>query len=136
VINRVELLELDQCDEKAMHRVVDGFDTIFNMVGQVNHVDSMENPYLDLHTNVTAHVSLLEACRKYSPKAKILFAGTRGQYGRPNVSPWTRARRSRPSTSTASTSTPARPTTSSIRACTAARELAAPDQHLRARATP
>jgi UDP-glucose 4-epimerase len=87
VINRVEVLELDQCDEKALHKVVDGFDTIFNMVGQVNHVDSMENPYLDLHTNVTAHVSLLEACRKYSPKAKILFAGTRGQYGRPSVSP-------------------------------------------------
>lgn len=87
VVNRVEVLELDQCDEKAMHKVVSGFDTIFNMVGQVNHVDSMENPYLDLHTNVTAHVSLLEACRKHSPKAKILFAGTRGQYGRPSVSP-------------------------------------------------
>jgi UDP-glucose 4-epimerase len=56
-------------------------------VGQVSHVDSMENPYLDLHTNVTAHVSLLEACRKHSPKAKIVFAGTRGQYGRPAVSP-------------------------------------------------
>jgi UDP-glucose 4-epimerase len=87
VINRIELLEQDQTDEKAMHKVVAGVDTIFNMVGQVNHVDSMENPYLDLHTNVTAHVSLLEACRKHSPKAKILFAGTRGQYGRPSVSP-------------------------------------------------
>jgi UDP-glucose 4-epimerase len=87
VLDRVELLEQDQGDEKALARVVPRFDTIFNMVGQVNHVDSMENPYLDLYTNVTAHVSLLEACRKHSPKAKILFAGTRGQYGRPNVSP-------------------------------------------------
>jgi UDP-glucose 4-epimerase len=87
LLDQVELLEFDQGDEKALGRVVGRFDTIFNMVGQVNHVDSMENPYLDLYTNVTAHVSLLEACRKHSPKAKILFAGTRGQYGRPAVSP-------------------------------------------------
>lgn len=87
VASEVELLDLDQADEKAMHPVVARFETIFNMVGQVSHVDSMENPYLDLHTNVTTHVSLLEACRKHSPKAKILFAGTRGQYGRPKVSP-------------------------------------------------
>jgi nucleoside-diphosphate-sugar epimerase len=87
VASRVELLELDQGDEKALSRVVGRFDTIFNMVGQVNHVDSMENPYLDLYTNVTAHVALLEACRKHSPSAKLVFAGTRGQYGRPLVSP-------------------------------------------------
>jgi UDP-glucose 4-epimerase len=87
VMDRVELLELDQSDEKALSRVIGRFDTIFNMVGQVNHVDSMENPYLDLHTNVTAHISLLEACRRHSPRAKILFAGTRGQYGRPAISP-------------------------------------------------
>jgi nucleoside-diphosphate-sugar epimerase len=86
-VDGVELIEADQGDQKAVERVVSHFDTIFNMVGQVNHVDSMENPYLDLYTNVTTHVSLLEACRKHSPKAKILFAGTRGQYGRPNVSP-------------------------------------------------
>ncbi|MFT3928203.1 MAG: GDP-mannose 4,6-dehydratase [Myxococcales bacterium] len=87
ITDRVESLAVDQADEKAMHGIVARFDTIFNMVGQVSHVDSMENPYLDLHTNVTTHVSLLEACRKHSPKAKILFAGTRGQYGRPQVSP-------------------------------------------------
>jgi len=87
MLARVELLELDQADEKAMQRVVGRFDTIFNMVGQVNHVDSMENPYLDLHTNVTAQISLLEACRKESPTAKLVFAGTRGQYGRATVSP-------------------------------------------------
>ena len=78
VLDRVELLPLDQCDESALHPVVARFDTIFNMVGQVSHVDSMEDPYLDLRTNVTAHISLLEACRKHSPKAKILFSGTRG----------------------------------------------------------
>jgi UDP-glucose 4-epimerase len=87
VRSELEILHLDQLDEMALHGVVHRFDTIFNMVGQVSHVDSMEDPYLDLRTNVSAHVSLLEACRRYSPKAKIVFAGTRGQYGAPKVSP-------------------------------------------------
>jgi nucleoside-diphosphate-sugar epimerase len=87
VLERVEVLDVDQADEHALHKIVPRFDTIFNMVGQVSHVDSMEDPYLDLRTNVSTHIALLEACRKHSPKAKILFAGTRGQYGRPSVSP-------------------------------------------------
>jgi UDP-glucose 4-epimerase len=83
VLDRIEYLDIDQRQERALHAVVGRFDTIFNLVGQVSHVDSMENPYLDLETNLVAHLSLLEACRKSSPSAKILFAGTRGQYGRP-----------------------------------------------------
>ena len=85
VADKVEILNVDQGDEKAMRALVPRFESVFNLVGQVSHVDSMENPYGDLYTNVTCHVSLLQACRHASPKAKIVFAGTRGQYGRPNL---------------------------------------------------
>lgn len=87
VEERVKLLELDIADEKAMRPVVRGFDCIFNLVGQVSHVDSMENPWVDLYTNVTSHIGLLEACRRSDSKPKIVFAGTRGQYGRPSETP-------------------------------------------------
>jgi len=87
VRSQLEIVHLDQLDEMALHGVVHRFEAIFNLVGQVSHVDSMEDPYLDLRTNVGAHVSLLEACRKYSPRAKVVFAGTRGQYGAPKISP-------------------------------------------------
>ncbi|HEX8954233.1 MAG TPA: NAD-dependent epimerase/dehydratase family protein [Polyangia bacterium] len=89
VTDRVELLELDIGDEKAMRPIVGRFDAIFNLVGQVSHVDSMENPYVDLYTNVTAHIGLLEAIRRTGGKPKIVFAGTRGQYGRPSERPVT-----------------------------------------------
>jgi UDP-glucose 4-epimerase len=87
VEERVQLVELDIGDEKAMRPVVRGFDCIFNLVGQVSHVDSMENPWVDLYTNVTSHIGLLEACRRTDSKPKIVFAGTRGQYGRPSERP-------------------------------------------------
>ena len=37
--------------------------------------------------NCQAHLGLLEACRKHAPGAKIVFTGTRQQYGRPEYLP-------------------------------------------------
>lgn len=87
VDDRVRALELDTADEKLMRPVVRDFDAIFNLVGQVSHVDSMENPLGDLYTNVTSHIGLLEAIRHSGSKPKIVFAGTRGQYGRATGKP-------------------------------------------------
>ena len=84
---QIEVLPQDQGDEKAMRRIVPRFDRIFNLVGQVSHVDSMEDPYSDLYTNVTSQIALLEACRRENPGVKIVFCGTRGQYGRPTKIP-------------------------------------------------
>jgi UDP-glucose 4-epimerase len=78
----VKFVEADQTDQREVAKLVRDFDTVFNMVGQVSHVDSMEDPMTDLRTNVVAHISLLEALRKHRADAKIVFAGTRGQYGR------------------------------------------------------
>jgi nucleoside-diphosphate-sugar epimerase len=82
VMDRVRFVEGDQADGKEITKLVRDTSTIFNMVGQVSHVDSMEDPMTDLRTNVIAHISLLEALKKHRTDAKIVFAGTRGQYGR------------------------------------------------------
>jgi len=74
VADRAEFLEMDQGEPKALGPVVRRFDDIFNLVGQVSHVDSMENPFTDLYTNVTAQASLLEACRRANARA---FRATR-----------------------------------------------------------
>jgi UDP-glucose 4-epimerase len=42
----------------------------------------MRDPYTDLEINCRSQLSILESCRKYNPDVRILFAGTRGQYGR------------------------------------------------------
>jgi UDP-glucose 4-epimerase len=47
----------------------------------------MEDPFTDLNINCAAQLSILEACRKYNPKVKILFASTRQVYGRPQYLP-------------------------------------------------
>jgi len=39
-------------------------DYIFNLVGQVSHIDSLKNPLVDLEINCQSHLTLLEACKK------------------------------------------------------------------------
>jgi UDP-glucose 4-epimerase len=60
---------------------------IFNLAGQVSHIDSMQDPYTDLEINCRSQLSILEACRRYNPKVKVVFAGTRQVYGKPDYLP-------------------------------------------------
>jgi UDP-glucose 4-epimerase len=62
-------------------------DVIFNLAGQVSHIDSMQDPYTDLEINCRSQLSLLEACRHHNPHVKVVFAGTRQVYGRPDSLP-------------------------------------------------
>jgi len=68
--------------QALINNLVRNQDFIFSLAGQVSHVDSLEKPFLDLKNNCQAQLSLLEACKKYNPETKIVFAGTRGQYGK------------------------------------------------------
>jgi UDP-glucose 4-epimerase len=77
----------DVRDRSSMHYLVQGQDYIFNLAGTLSHTDSMKDPFTDLEINCVAQLSILESCRKYNPAVKILFAGTRGQYGRADYLP-------------------------------------------------
>jgi len=83
-------------DENGMDYLVRGQDYIFNLAGQVSHLDSMQDPYTDLEINCRSQLSLLEACRKNNPGVKIVFAGSRGQYGKIRSRPVTESHPTRP----------------------------------------
>jgi nucleoside-diphosphate-sugar epimerase len=83
----VEIVEADVRDERVMTRLVAGRDFLFNLAGQTCHMDSMKDPWTDLDINARAQLSILEACRRANPRVKIVFAGTRQVYGRPDYLP-------------------------------------------------
>jgi len=70
-----------------MNFLVQKQDYIFNLAGQVSHISGMRDPLTDLEINCRAQITILEACRKNNPEVKIVFAGTRGQYGRAEYLP-------------------------------------------------
>jgi UDP-glucose 4-epimerase len=77
----------DVRDQTAMDVLVRDREIIFNLAGQVSHIDSMRDPYTDLEINCRAQLSMLEACRKFNPSVKVIFAGTRQVYGKPDRLP-------------------------------------------------
>ncbi len=67
----------------GMEYLVRGQEVLFNLAGQVSHLDSMTDPVTDLEINCTSQLRLLEAVRRGNPELKIVYAGTRQVYGRP-----------------------------------------------------
>ncbi|MEO5818936.1 MAG: NAD-dependent epimerase/dehydratase family protein [Vicinamibacteraceae bacterium] len=82
---RVNIADIRQ--DTTMNYLVRDREVIFNLAGQVSHIDSMRDPYNDLDINCRAQLTLLEACRNHNPAAKVVFAGTRQVYGKPDHLP-------------------------------------------------
>jgi UDP-glucose 4-epimerase len=62
-------------------------DIVFNVAGQVSHLESMADPLRDLELNVRSHLAFLEIARDVRPTATIVHTSTRQVYGRPRYLP-------------------------------------------------
>ncbi len=80
--DRVRVNFSDVRDRSSLNYLVQNQDLLFNLAGTLSHVDSMKDPFTDLEINCVSQLSILESCRRYNPSIRIVFAGTRGQYGR------------------------------------------------------
>ena len=85
--DRLEVNISDVRDPYSMRHLVRGKDVLFNLAGQTSHLDSMRDPKPDLEINCNAQLSILETCRHENPGIRIVFAGTRQIYGRPDYLP-------------------------------------------------
>lgn len=77
----------DVRDPYSMRALVKDQDILFNLAGQVSHMDSMIDPFTDLEINARSQLSILEACRYENPSIHVVYAGTRQQYGKPRYLP-------------------------------------------------
>jgi UDP-glucose 4-epimerase len=87
IADRVRVNIADVRQQSTMNYLVRDRAVIFNLAGQVSHIDSMRDPASDLEINCRAQLTLLEACRYNNPAVKVVFAGTRQIYGRPDSLP-------------------------------------------------
>lgn len=68
-------------DRQAMEALVRDQDVIFNLAGRSGAVRSMSDPWKDLDVNCRGQLVLLEAVRKVNSRARIVYPGSRLQYG-------------------------------------------------------
>src|SRR3712207_5952545 len=85
--DRVRINVADVRQQSTMNYLVRDREVIFNLAGQVSHIDSMRDPYQDLEINCRSQLTILEACRRNNPGTKVVFAGTRQVYGKPDHLP-------------------------------------------------
>ncbi len=82
VESQIKINISDIRDKESIKILVEDKDVVINLAGQVSHNDSLQNPYLDTDINYLGHLNVLEALKNYNPEAKVLYSGSRLQFGK------------------------------------------------------
>jgi UDP-glucose 4-epimerase len=86
---RVAVIEADlaDVDDPRVRDAALGSELVFNLAGQVSHVDSMDDPLFDLHSNTTSQFAFVDLLARANPDAIVVFTSTRQLFGRPRYLP-------------------------------------------------
>jgi UDP-glucose 4-epimerase len=84
---QARIVEGDLRDRELVPSLIEGQEVVFNLSGQSGAVRSMEDPWTDLDVNVRGNLVLLESIRAARSQPKLVFAGSRLQYGKPDMLP-------------------------------------------------
>lgn len=85
--DRITVNFSDIRDVNVMNYLVRGQQFVFHLAGQVDHILSLTDPFPDIDINVKGTAVVMEACRHHNPDARVVYTGTRGQYGKPSKLP-------------------------------------------------
>jgi UDP-glucose 4-epimerase len=82
ITDRIRIDFSDIRNKVAVERNVADQEIIFNLAAQVGERLSEINPQIDMDINIGGHKNILDACARLNPGVKILFSGSRLQYGK------------------------------------------------------
>ena len=68
--------------EEISNYIVDQ-DIVFNLAACISHIGSLHNPLQDLERNCVSQLRFLSALTELSPNARVIYTGSRSQYGNP-----------------------------------------------------
>lgn len=91
VINRlppsIRVIEGDIRQSDDVRLAIEGTSAVFNVSGLSGAVASNAEPADDLSVNCSGVLTVLEAVKRWEPQARVLFAGSRLQFGVPITLP-------------------------------------------------
>ena len=82
-IGKLCFIEDDVRKKDSVDRVIRDIkpDAIFHLAGQVAMTTSINNPRLDMETNLVGSFNVIESVKNYSPNSKIIYSSTNKVYG-------------------------------------------------------
>ncbi len=84
---RVTRAICDVRDAASVAETVNVHEVVFNLAGHSGTVSSTNQPAADAAVNILGALSVLEAVRLYAPGAKVVFPGSRLEYGTVGILP-------------------------------------------------
>lgn len=79
----VEVYKRDIRQRAFMNTIVRDKDVIFHLAAHTSHIESVRIPFNDLSHNCIGTLSILEACRYHNPRVRLIYSGSRAEYGAP-----------------------------------------------------
>jgi UDP-glucose 4-epimerase len=76
----VRLVDVDLRDYEKLSEVLRNKDVVFNLAGKCTH-NSTDDLKSDVDINVQGSLNVLEGCLRFNPGARIVFPGSRMEYG-------------------------------------------------------
>lgn len=83
----IDVVVADIGDAARVATAVGEAEYVFNLAGQISHLDSMEDPLADFDWNARSQVSFLETLRSAGSRPVVVYTSTRQIYGRPERLP-------------------------------------------------
>jgi UDP-glucose 4-epimerase len=83
----IDVIEADVGDGEAARDAAVQAEFIFNLAGQVSHVESMARPLFDLEVNTRSQLEFLEILRSVGSDAVVIYTSTRQIFGHPRYLP-------------------------------------------------
>jgi UDP-glucose 4-epimerase len=83
----IDVIEADVGDAAAVRDAAARADVVFNLAGQVSHVESMAKPLFDLDVNTRSQLAFLEQLREVGSEAIVVYTSTRQIFGHPRYLP-------------------------------------------------
>ena len=87
VSDLVRFIPRDIADANKFGEEIAASSVIFNLAGEISHINSMNSPLRDAELNALAQLHFLEACSRLNPGVRVVYASTRQIYGVPRYLP-------------------------------------------------
>src|SRR5580658_6215614 len=83
----LRLIAADVGDATALAGEIRGCSVIFNLAGEISHIQSMRDPARDAALNAMSQLRFLDECARQEPGVRMVYASTRQIYGVPKYLP-------------------------------------------------
>jgi len=83
----VQIVWADIACFNEFERILPTIDVVYHLAGVSGAEKSIVDPMESLNSNCQGTLNLLEGCRQYNPKIKLIYPSTRLVYGKPSMLP-------------------------------------------------